>query len=312
MEKTRKLFAYLVVFAAIICLFAGVAIQGNLANAAGSPTASPEIKIDKICGIYGEELAEGDVVLNILSDIEKDTLMNEVENGQIPDDVKRSLTNIAQRAAQQLQLNPEIAAVADYQAMIYGAPRKIEMSGAAENGAVVSFVFSKGYTGPKGFILFKGKGEDSKWKVIEPEVAASAAANAAGNDSVSFKIPGSGIVMFGSFSPEEAAKIYAAIEAQEKDACCKCCVKGCPFCTFLCKDGKCYCWTMYVAIALVAILVALVIALVIVKSRAKKAAAAKKEEVAAAETEGVDAAETEGVDAVETAEQKEETKKEEK
>ena len=303
MEKTRKLFAYLVVFAAIICLFAGVAIQGNLANAAGSPTASPEIKIDKIYGIDGTELAKGAVVLNIPSSInEQNTLRNEkskVENGQIPDSLKEILTGIAQKED----------ATADYQAMVYGDPLNIEMTAAAENGAIVTFDLSH-YTNPVDFILFKATGS-SAWEVIKPEVAASAAANAAGNDSISFKIPGSGIVMFGGFSQDKADEIKAANEAQEKDVCCKCCVKGCPFCTFLCKDGKCYCWTMYVAIALVAILVALVIALVIVKSRAKKAAAAKKEEVAAVETEGVDTTETEGVDAVETAEQKEETKKEE-
>ena len=305
MEKTRKLFAYLVVFVAIICLFAGVAIQGNLANAAGSPTLSPEIKIDKIYGIDGTELAKGAVVLNIPSDIiEQNTLRNEkskVENGQISDSLKETLTGIAQKED----------ATADYQAMVYGDPLNIEITDAvAENGgAIVTFDLSR-YTNPVDFILFKATGS-SAWEVIKPEVAASAAANAAGNDSISFKIPGSGIVMFGGFSQDKADEIKAANEAQEKDACCKCCVKGCPFCTFLCKDGKCYCWTMYVAIALVAILVALVIALVIVKSRAKKAAAAKKEEVVAAETEGVDAAETEEVDTAETVEQKEETKKEE-
>ena len=53
MEKTKKLFAYVVVFAAIVCLFAGIATQSNLANALNSP----QISIDKIYGTDGTELA---------------------------------------------------------------------------------------------------------------------------------------------------------------------------------------------------------------------------------------------------------------
>lgn len=285
MEKTKKLFAYLVVFAAIVCLFAGVAMQSNLANAAGSP----QVKVDKIYATDGTtELDEGDVVISVPAALpEQNTLKNEkskVESGDIAPAVKETLTEIAKK----------IDSTADYEAMVYGDPMKIEMTGGAATGAIVTFDLTR-YSNPVDFILFKAENATA-WQVIKPEVAAAAAANAAGNDSISFRIPGSGTVMFGGFSQAKANEIKAAKEAGEKDACCKCCAKGCPFCSFLCKDGKCYCWVMYVVIALAVILVILVVVLVVVKSKAKKVAAAKKEEIAAAEAE----------------EKKEETKKEEK
>lgn len=269
MEKTKKLFAYAVVFVAIVCLFAGVAVQSNLANAAGSP----QISIDKVYDASGNELAGNAVVVSVPANVEERAVLtsekSNIEQGQITDSLKTALTAIAQKSD----------AEADYQAMVYGDPMKVTLTGVDE--AVVSFDLSR-YTKPVSFILFKGVNA-TNWIVIEPEttVAANGAANAAG-DSVSFKLPGSGTVIFGGFSQSKADEIKAS-KGEQEGPCCKCCSENCPFCSFLCKDGKCYCWTMYVVIALAAILVILVIALVIVKAKGKKKAAAKEEEIVAVE-----------------------------
>ncbi len=263
MEKTKKLFAYVVVFAAIVCLFAGVAMQSNLANALNSP----QISIDKIYGTDGTELAAGSAKIIVpTASAEQTALKNEkakVESGDIAPALKEVLTEIAKKSD----------ATADYEAMVYGDPMNVELTGAAASGAVVKFDLSK-YTNPVDFILFRATGA-SVWQLINPERAAGAA-NAAG-DSISFRIPGSGTVMFGGFSQAKADEVKAAKEKAE-EPCCKCCAKGCPFCSFLCKDGKCYCWTMYVVIALAVVFVVLLIVLIVVKSKDKKKAAAKKEE----------------------------------
>ena len=81
------------------------------------------------------------------------------------------------------------------------------------------------------------------------------------------------------FTKAEADEIKAK-EAENK-SCCECCSENCPFCSFLCKDGKCYCWTMYVVIALAVVFVVLIIVLIVVKSKSKKKGAAK--EIAASE-----------------------------
>lgn len=264
MEKTKKLFAYVVVFAAIVCLFAGIAVQNNLADALNSP----QVKIDKIYGTDGVELAAGSVLISVPTTIADQTaLRNEkskVENGEIAPALKEALTEIAKKSD----------STADYQAMVYGDPMNIELSGEAASGAVVKFDLSR-YTNPVDFILFRATGA-TVWQVIRPETAAAAAANAAG-DSISFKLPGSGTVMFGGFSQAKADEIKAS-QGKTDDACCKCCAKGCPFCSFLCKDGKCYCWTMYVVIVLAVVFVALLIALIVVKSKAKKTSAKKNED----------------------------------
>ncbi|MBO4538859.1 MAG: hypothetical protein J5781_01170 [Clostridia bacterium] len=259
MEKTKKLFAYVVVFVAIICLFAGVAVQSNLANAAGSP----QVSVDKVYDVNGNELAENAVVVSVPSESsERTALTNEksnIEKGQISDNLKTALTAIAKKSD----------AEANYQAMVYGDPMKVTLTGVEE--AVVSFDLSR-YAKPVSFILFKGVNA-ANWIVIEPEAAAAnGAANAAG-DSVSFKIPGSGTVIFGGFSQSKANEIKA--QEAKAEPCCKCCSENCPFCSFLCKDGKCYCWTMYVVIALAVVFVVLIIALIVVKSKTKKKAAAK-------------------------------------
>ena len=270
MEKTKKLFAYVVVFVAIICLFAGIAVQNNLANAAGSP----QISVDKVYDIEGHELTEGSVSVSVPTDpTERTTLTAEksnIEGGQISDNLKTTLTVIAKKSDSD----------ADYQSMVYGDPMKVTLTGVDE--AVVSFDLSR-YSKPVNFLLFKGVNA-ANWIVIEPEttVAANGAANAAANaagDSISFKLPGSGTVIFGGFSQSKADEIKAK-EAENK-SCCECCSENCPFCSFLCKDGKCYCWTMYVVIALAVVFVVLIIVLIVVKSKSKKKGAAK--EIAASE-----------------------------
>ncbi len=267
MEKTKKLLAYVVVFAAVLTLlFAGVTIQANGALAAGSP----EISIETVYGLDGVELTAGSVKITVpVERQEQENLKQEkkeIEKGQISLTAKSQLNEIAK----------SYDADADYESMVYSDPLIVTLTGSAASGAKVTFDLS-GYAAPVDFVLFKKNG-NTNWEVVLPETAAAGAANAAGaNDSITVRLTGSGSVMFGGFSQAKADEIKAAKPSKDGTKC-DCCSDNCPFCYYLCKDGKCYCWTMYVVIALAVVFIILIIVLVVVKSKAKKKAAAKEEE----------------------------------
>ncbi len=60
------------------------------------------------------------------------------------------------------------------------------------------------------------------------------------------------------------------------ESCCKCCGENCPFCKWLCTGTACFCWVVYVAIALLVVLIILAILVGVKKSKEKKLAAEEK------------------------------------
>ena len=286
MEKTKKLFAYVVVFVAIVSLFiAGITVQNTLSYAAGSTTYEGEItKVDGATKLDGTPIAAGDIKIifdNAKATIQQKSVISQAETEVAQNTLGKAVLDKIDEIAKTIAKDQEV----DHSAIVYEKPFTVEF--VTEGPAKVTFS-TKDIADGVDFILFKSKATGA-WSVIEPETAANAAMNAPGdNNAVTFKLPGSGTVVFGHYSQAKADQVKAAKTADKDKACCTCCNKNCPFCSFLCKDGKCYCWTMYVVIVLAAILVVLIVALVIVKAKAKKKAVAAKEEPAeevAAETE---------------------------
>lgn len=266
MEKTKKLFAYVVVFVAIVSLFlAGISMQSMSAYADLSPNTDVSTGVREVTDEDGYVILDMELIFlnTATTPVQRETIITaqeEVKNNNFSQEVLDSITEIAREIANDNEV--------DASAFTYAKPFLVEN---LYTPAIVTFA-TNDIPDVIDFILFKSDVPNSDWVVIELEEAANGAMNLSASEqmTITVKLPGSGTVVFAHYSPKKAEQAKADKEKENKPCCDDC--KDCPFCSFLCKDGKCYCWTMYLVIALCAILIVLVIALIIVKSKAKKIA----------------------------------------
>lgn len=281
MEKTKKLFAYVVVFVAIVSLFiAGISVNNTLTYAGNSTTYEGEItKVDGATKLDGTPVAATEIALVFFNDkatVQQKSGISQAETEVAQADLSKAVLDKIDEIAKAIAKDDTVT----HEAIVYEKPFMVEVN---DNSPVKVTFSTKDIADGVDFILFKSKATGA-WSVIEPETAANAAMNAGGSDSsITVRLPGSGTVVFGHYSQAKADEIKAGKGGN--DACCTCCNKNCPFCSFLCKDGKCYCWTMYVVIALCAIFIVLVVVLIVVKSKKKKAIEAQPVEEIEEETE---------------------------
>ncbi len=286
MEKAKKLFGYIVVLVAIVCLFvAGINVQGIASYAAeegaissvpsisykGAPKVTDVVVIDE----NGNEETVDAGLVNVVSikDVQNnptkkkamEAAKNDAENADFGNKVNEAIDEAAKT------LDPE--GQYDRTVMIVTNVFEVEMTGelaqkAKEGGVKVTF------QEVADIVLFKGFTQGSEWEFLEivdestPKAAAPLNAGVK-RTTTTVIMNGSGTVVFEKLSQDAIEKFKQ--RQQEKDGpCCDDCKEGCVFCKYFCKDGKCYCWTMYLVIALGCILIILLVALIIVKAKAKK------------------------------------------
>lgn len=285
MEKTKKVFGYIVALLAIVSLFvAGINVQSiasyadeTAINSVPSITykGAPKVEEVKVVNTDGTEetidisaltmVSLNDVKDKIEERETKEALEEakaDAEKADFGEDVNKAIDRVAQTFDPEGQYDRTVMIVTD----VFDVKMSADIEAKAKQGGVkVTF------KAVADIVLFKSVTPGSQWEVLEivkpnaPQAAAPL--NAAGDQTITVLMKGSGTVVFESLS-QDAVEKFNQKKAETK-ACCECC-KDCPFCSFLCKDGKCYCWTMYLVIVLAAILVILLIALAVVKAKARK------------------------------------------
>lgn len=261
MEKTKKLFAYAVVFVAIVSLFfAGISMQSLNAYADLSPNTDVSTKVNEATDLDGNSLEGIVIIFAEDATVSQNQLIVKAKDDAVQGNFSKAILEEIDEVAKIVSGDNEV----DHGAIVYAKPFIIKN---IYEPAKVTFS-TKDIPDVVDFVLFRGLGADDDWEVITLEDTTSGASNAPGQPSITVKLPGDGTVLFAHFSQKKADEIKASKTGEDK-ACCDDC-KNCPFCSFLCKDGKCYCWTAYVVIALVAVLIVLLVALIVVKAKANK------------------------------------------
>lgn len=331
MEKTKKLFVYIVAFAAVLSLFfTGMTMQAVASFAAEeagfrpsiSQKAAPNITtIEAVTGTGNafKELSDAEIA-DILKELkmvpisevsvtaekeaEKKASMTEAQKAEYDTDkedlqsVKAEFTQLIKQdrteaeavfgkeavkamddAAKEASDDVDSDYTYDHSVMVVTDIVKVELGDILgqvleETGKPVAVTFDV----DADVVLFKSA-KTGAWKALKIVYKDSGSQAAAPIKAVSSKKTTvemdetDGVLVFQKVSADAEKIMKAKEEAKPtEEAKCDKCGENCPFCKYLCKDGVCYCWTVYLAIALAVILLILAIALAIVKAKAKKAA----------------------------------------
>ena len=293
MEKTKKLFTYAVVFVAVVALFiAGITVQSTPSyaiDAVSSITAKPAPSVEEATITVDGVTSVVDPGAYFIRTYDEDRENNERLDQHLAE-AKSTAENDEELQTQIDKLAKDIDPDYDHNVMVVNNIFNITFTGQLkerlEQGAKLKMTFKA----LADIVLFKSSNPGAKWEVLEilanktgSQPANAAGIYAAGEAETTVMIPGDGTIVFETLSKEKAAEAKAKA-ANKGEKCCEDC-HNCPFCSFLCKDGKCYCWSMYVVIVLAAILLILLIALIIVKAKANKPVDVQAEAPADAEEE---------------------------
>ena len=228
MEKTKKLFAYAVVFVAIVSLFiAGISMQSFNAYADLSPNTDISTAVSNATDLNGNAIAAPAVVFADTASVQQNETINKAKDDVVQNKFSSSVIAKIDEVAKTVSGDNEV----DHTAIVYAKPFIVENLAAA---AKITFA-TNDIPDVVDFVLFKGTAADAAWEFIALEETANGANNAPGQPSITVKLPGAGTVVFAHYSQKKADEIKASKTGEEK-ACCEDC-KNCPFCSFLCKDG---------------------------------------------------------------------------